>query len=44
MTIIHCHFVPHQNKRINQTTGFQRNHSPDHYTQLLKWTKKKLLI
>ena len=39
MAIIHCGFVPHQNKSINQTAGFrcgiilrmipQRNHSRD---------------
>lgn len=29
MAIIHCGFVPHQNKSINQTAGFGRNNPAD---------------
>jgi len=30
MAIIHCGLVPHENKSINQTAGFQRNNPADH--------------
>ena len=32
MAIIHCGFVPHQNKSINQTVGFQWNNPKDDST------------
>jgi hypothetical protein len=32
MAIIHCGFVPHQNKGINQTAGFRRNNPADDST------------
>jgi len=40
MAIIHCGFVPHQNKGINQAAGFRRNNPADDsttksYTRLL---------
>jgi len=32
MAIIHCGFVPHQNKSINLTAGFRRNYPADDST------------
>lgn len=32
MAIIHCGFVPHQNKSINQTAGFRQNNPADDST------------
>jgi hypothetical protein len=35
MAIIHCGFVPHQNKSINQTAEFRRNNPADDSTTKL---------